>query len=104
MKIPQTTIDELKNKHGDVYALEARGETVLARRPTQAEFDQFLAYMADEDRRAKAPSTLFHACCVHPDASAVDAMLQRMPGLSFTFGQEIAKIGGVTREVEVRKL
>lgn len=99
---------ELKAAHGDLRRLSCKvdGESfeAVVRMPGDAEFDQFQSNLWDKGKRPYAIRGMFRACCVHPEAAALDEMLRRKPGLAVTFGQKLAEYAGLADSVEEEKL
>lgn len=99
-------IEELKAKHPGqkLVQLEGAGATVVVRPPTKAEFDKFRAHMDDERRRPKALEYLFRGTVVYPEVAAVEALIDRLPGLSVRFGAEVLELAGAVQAVEKKEL
>lgn len=104
--ISQETIDAIKAEHPGhkLRQLSACGVTTIVRSPTEPEWERFQRDSLEPARRSKAMERLVRDCCVYPDKKGVDEFLARLPGLSITFGDQIAELGGITRDVEKKDL
>ena len=78
-------LDELKDIHPEGRGVKAEGYSVFVRPPTRGEWQRFRQEGMDDRKRADSVERLFRACCVYPDKVAVDAMLEKKPGLAETF-------------------
>lgn len=103
-ELTKETIEQLKHEHGEVHKLSALGETIVVKTPTGPIFDRFKEYGSDPERRTMANVKLVGDCLVWPPRAEFDEMIRRRPGLTETFGNEVAEIGGLTRKVEREKL
>ena len=102
--VPDDVVAELKSKHGEVYLLEHLGEAVVVMRPTRPLVKRFRSQMADQNKRADALEYLVTDCIVWPDRKAVQAMLDRLPGLVETFGDAVLDLTGVDKNIEKKVL
>ena len=89
-KLSDETIQQLKAKHGEgnVYSttFEHAGQ-IAFRRPTQFEFDRFIARVDDE--RAAAVRDLVDACVLFPTGKEFSELSAQFPGLAFELGRRI---------------
>lgn len=99
-------ISALKSKYGDgkVHALTALGKTVIVKQPEDHEYQMFLDYLNDDEKRSTAMRRLLDVCVVWPAPDLFRKLMSELPGLYQTFGSETAKLAGFTRAVEVKKL
>lgn len=106
MALDDSTLNELKAKHGELFELRAEktGETVVVKRAPAPLWKRFRAQMTDPGKRPFAPEQLLRDSIVHPAPEAVDAMLARMPGLVETFTGELMEINGAGLSVEKKAL
>jgi hypothetical protein len=102
--IDADTIEKLKAEHGEIHLLRASGVEVVVKAPGRAQWKRFRAYVADERRRPDAVETLLRDCVVHPDAAALDAILEKRPGLAETFGNQVVELAGASGEAEKKAL
>lgn len=105
-EINKDTIAAIKAEHPGhkLRQLSACGVTVIIRSPTEPEWERFQRDSLEPARRSKAMERLVRDCCVFPEKKSVDEFLARLPGLSITFGDQIAELGGITRDVEKKDL
>jgi uncharacterized protein YihD (DUF1040 family) len=104
--ITDEMISELKAKHGvdELRLLEACGESVLIRKPNRGEYQRFRAKLAAEATRDSALEQLVRTVIVYPPPPDFSAMLERLPGLAETFGDEVLELVGVTKKLEAKKV
>lgn len=98
-----STIQRLKDEHGEVYILTADDAEVVVRMPSIPEFDRFMASMGDEKKSAKGLKQLVRDVLVHPSREDFDAIVSRRPGIFLSFAKEVAHISGATVEAEAKK-
>lgn len=104
MALDAKIIEKLKAEHGEVYALEAAGASVVVRPPTRAAMKRFFNLSSREDRRYEALEALLQDCVVHPAPADLAALLERKPGLVAPFGEKLVSIAGATEEADFRPL
>lgn len=105
MEIPQEALDQAKATHGEVFRLDHDEASVLVRPPKRAEYRKFKAtILGNQAAAADALETLLREVVVYPAPEAFDAMLDRWPGLSETFGQKVLEIAGVSEQATLKKL
>lgn len=109
MEIPKAKLAELtlklKSEHGeDIHLLTTSGEQLIARSPTRAEFTRFVDESSETKRKARALETLTRACVLYPDAEALDALLEKRPGIGSSVAIKLVEIAGADQEVEAKKL
>ena len=101
-------IDKLKAEHGELHAISAgtgdREVSVLVKTPNRERWTSFKAQAQDPHRKATAMESLVLDCVVHPSREEMSKLLNVRPGLSETFGSEIAKLAGLEELVVTRKL
>lgn len=97
-------VADLKHQHGDVYKIEALGKVIVIKTPDDKIFQRFRDYGADDERRSVATKKLVQDTVVWPPKPEFDAMVKAQPGLSESWGSEVARIAGLTRVVESTKL
>jgi len=96
---------ELKRKHGDdLHLLTASEEQVIARTPSQAEYQRYLDHVNEKTKRTHAHENLTRSCVVYPDHAELDALLERKPGLMTTFGDKLTELAGSVDACEAKKL
>lgn len=95
---------ELKAQHpeGKALSVEVRGHgiEVFIRPPARAEYRRFRTAAFDERKRADSGETLVRSVIVYPDATALDAMLEKFPGLVETFLERVLELAGAGAKVE----
>jgi hypothetical protein len=104
-------ITELKAAHGsklEVIQNDDGDDTeqffVVAKPPSEAEYDRFTVMLLDDDQKARAMKTLVRACVVYPEASELKKMLGERPGLVGSIGKELSIMAGAARTVSRKKL
>ena len=104
-------ISDLKAKHGqklEVIQNEDGDDTeqfyVVAKPPSEGEYDRFTVMLLDDDQKARAMKTLVRACVVYPEAAELKKMLAERPGLVGSIGKELAVMAGAARTVSRKKL
>ena len=100
-----TTVDEKKIKSDnpgiEVYVLESESAQIAVRIPTDAEWGSFL----DEREKTGARSlrNLVRTCLVAPSDSDFRALLNKKPGLSNVFGNQLLELAGLNETASVKK-
>jgi len=91
-KFDEAKVQKLRAEHGEVFELTEGGETILARRPTRADWRKFKAARADDKKKIVALEEVFEACLLLPELDEFDRVLERKPALADTFGQLLIEI------------
>lgn len=104
MALDAKLIEKLKAEHGEVYALEAAGASVVVRPPSRAAMKRFFNLSSREDRRYEALEALLQDCAVYPEPSELARLLEKKPGLVAPFGEQLVKLAGATEEADFRPL
>lgn len=107
--MPEITNDvvaslKAENPDSKLRQLTACGVTCIVRTPKSEEWERFQRDSLEPARRTKATERLFRDTCVYPGGKEVDAFLSRLPGLSLTFGDQVAELGGLTKDLEKKDL
>lgn len=102
--IPAEAIEAAKREHGEVFALTAADESVLAKIPSRAEYKRFRAKFDDAKSKPDALEGLARDCLVYPDADARERMFARKPALPDVFGAKVLELSGMSGEAESVKL
>lgn len=97
-------IDEVKQKHGEVFLVAHAGREFLFRRATRGEWKRFRTAIFDERKRADALEQLVRSVIVHPSAEDFDAMLEKFPALGETIGEQVTEVAGGGKADEAKKL
>lgn len=102
--IDDQTLDALKAEHGDeLHVLDAAGQTVVAKVPSRAEYQRFMATSSDKKKAEQALYNLAAGCIVHPPRAEWAAIADKRPGLPSTFASELLKLAGLVDEVDAKK-
>lgn len=107
MPLDDQTISDIRaaNPGAELHALTTDdGLAVVVKMPSGPEFERFTQQLADDERQHNAMANLFHTCVVYPPAAEIRAMLAAQPGLAFSFGGRLAKVAGVRRDIDAKKL
>lgn len=99
-------IAELKAEHGEIYQIDARefDKTIIVKKPDRHVYKRYRKDGMDDDRRHTALQQLVDDVIVWPPQAEFQAMTDDLPGLYNTFGNEIARLAGLSREVDSKKL
>jgi hypothetical protein len=101
-------ITALKAKHAgaDLRILhnEDHDMEIVVKVPSGAEWTRFRSMQQDDAQAPIALKTLVLACIVQPGPDDFRRTLDKLPGLTETFGGELVKIAGVSRATSSRKL
>jgi len=97
------TIEELKEKHGDVYTVETCGAVVVFKRCSRMEYKRFRESLASERKKADALETLARACIVHPEASELNDFFDRYPAAADVIGSKILEVAGAVEAEAAKK-
>lgn len=98
------TIDKLKAEHGEIYAVETAGVTIVVRPPSRAAFRRFADRAADSNGRYLAMETLLRDCVVWPTLPELDALLERKPGIAAPIAERLVQLAGAAQEADFRPL
>lgn len=83
-----------KAKEGGYFRFTAElGEetvSILARKPTQAEWAEIRTLLQDKDKRATVAGRLLAQCLVQPDMAGLEALLARYPALEEPLGDAVS--------------
>lgn len=103
--IDDKTVAEFEAKYGTgkILHLKRHGEEALFRRPNREEWRLFMTQIHDEDTRADAIERLAVKCCVYPDSSELNRILDDKPGLAQSWGNEVSSFAGMGRAETVKK-
>lgn len=104
MPLDAKTLEKIKSEYGEVYLLEASGVAVVVKPPSRAAMKRFMAMASRDDRRYEALESLLRDCVVYPDASELNAILERKPGVVAPFGEHLVRLAGATEEADFRAL
>lgn len=96
-KATEEQIEDLKAKHGAIFALESQGYQVIVRHANRREWQRFRESSIDDRKRASAVERLFLDATVYPGDAEIKAMLEHLPGLAETFGAEVAELAGAVK-------
>jgi hypothetical protein len=107
--LPQTQIEDLKLKHGEIHLLEHpvyADAVVIARRPSKMDYDRFVSEASDDRKnvKTKALETFVKRAIVHPERTQVDKLIERYPGLVAGYGDKLLEMVAVDQRVEAKKL
>jgi hypothetical protein len=105
-KLTPELIAELKAEHGEIYRLDAReyDKTIVIKKPDRHVYKRYRKDGTDEDKRHAALQQLVDDVIVWPPPDEFQAMTDDLPGLYETFGNQVARIAGLSREVDSKKL
>ena len=107
MKPDAKAIEKLKAEHGEIYAVEVGGITLIVRPPTRAAFRRFFDQAGKESSgvsRYAATENLLLDCVVWPPAPEFGELLERKPGLVATVANYLVELAGAAQEAEFRAL
>jgi hypothetical protein len=76
----------------DVAAFEVGGLFFVMRGPTREEFKRFRIQVVTPASRAAAQEVLVLECTLHPGQEAMDALLNRKPGLMDPLGEALMQL------------
>lgn len=90
--------DELREKHGEVFKAEFHdvGDAKVAvyyLRPKKPQYDRFTSDIMDKNRMSTGVRQLARDVIVHPKGEALDALVERIPGVLIKIGGEAGNIG-----------
>lgn len=96
-------LDAAKVKHPEAIAIQACDYTVVCRAADPKEWDMYAdaAMGGTDQQKLFMNGKLLKQTCLYPGTSAVDEMLDALPGLAITFGKEVAELSGLTDDIEV---
>ena len=98
------TIEKLKSEHGEIYAVEVGGATLIVRPPTRAAFRRFVDKSANETARYTAMENLLRDCVVWPSPTELNELLERKPGIVAPVAERLVQLAGAAQEAEFRAL
>jgi hypothetical protein len=106
-----STLDEkskaqLKSEHGDrLEVLELDdGLEIVAKPPSEGEWERFTAMTLDDEQKPKAMKTLVRACVVYPPKDEFVALLKERPALVGSIGKQLHEMAGAAKNVQRKKL
>lgn len=90
--------DGLREKHGEVFKAEFHdaGDAKVAvyyLRPKKNQYDRFTSDIMDKNRMSNGVRTLARDVIIHPKGDALEALLERIPGILIKVGGEAGNIG-----------
>lgn len=94
-----TLADKLREQHGDVWTIEVNdvGDAktkVYYTRPKKAQYDRFTSFVMDKSRMSDGVKQLARDVIVHPKGDALEALIERLPGILIKVGGDASNIGG----------
>lgn len=100
-----SAIEALKLKHptAELFLLTSESAEVVAK-VTKAEVDMFREFISSPATKARAMERFVKACVVFPSADEVRVILEKKPGLSEKWGDQLLDQAGMDEEVELKKL
>lgn len=103
MPIDESTLAELKAKHGNILHVETKyGHEVVFRVATYEEFNRFLEQHGDVQTRVAAVKNLLFECTVYPDNEGLQRILREKPGLLSKLTDYLTDFCGLEKDA-VRK-
>lgn len=103
MQPTEQEIRDLKAAHGALRMLTAEGNSVVVRRASEAEWEVFLGYSADDKKRIGAMRVLLDKVVVWPAPEAFASMVKAAPGLVQTFASQATEFSGFVEAKQVEK-
>lgn len=104
MPLNPETIANLKEKHSDIYLLEAGEHEVVVRPPTRGEYRRFRAMATDDRKKPEAVETLLRDCVLYPESAEIERLLEKKPALADIFGGKVLELAGATEEARGKQL
>jgi len=107
--LPPGVFDELKAKHGDIIAVKTKAGVFAFRTAKRGEYARFNDMLYNEKQRSKASEFLIRTCVVYPgneqvsSVAALDAAIDRYPGIIVTCSNPLVEACGLDTEAEVGK-
>ncbi len=99
--IDQAKLEELKQKHGDVYLLTKDEDQIAVRKPTRAEIMRIIDKGGDV--RYADLQQLVTGCALFPEGPELASLLQERPGLVIPFSEGLTRIAGLSKGIETKK-
>lgn len=104
--LTEAELNELKDKHGTIVAVEAPTGTLVFRKPKRAEYDRwFDKSQADKAKASEHARELAQSCLVHPSRDGFLAALDDCPSL--LCGEvltAVTSLCGLQTNYEIKKL
>jgi hypothetical protein len=104
--LDETTKAKLKADHGDrIEEIELDDDlVVVAKPPSEGEYERFTAMVMDDEQKPKAMKTLVLACVVYPPRDEFRALIKDRPALVGSIGKELHSMAGAAKVVKRKKL
>lgn len=101
-EITSEQLAELEGKYSEIEVFESDFGVAAFRPANKKEWDRFIVEMNQEALKPHALKHLVFTCCVAPDRTEFEHMLDRHPGLVQGFGNQLVELCGM-HTVRVRK-
>ena len=93
----------LREKHGEIAAVNTKRGVAAFRSPTRAEYARYNSLIFDEKKRPNAFEALVSTCVVKPDAKTFQTWLDSSPGITETCLNIVLELAGVERDAQTKK-
>lgn len=103
--VAESTVSELKAKHGEIQGVEIGEHEFLIRAPNLHEFQRFQVNILEGgQKQVYAYRELVASCVVYPVNGELAPLLDKKPALATLLAKPIVDMAGANEEVRVKKL
>lgn len=100
----ESTLAELKAKHGPIAVVRSRGDTLVFKTPAPADWEHFQDRIhAGKGSRSALFREIAIQSVVHPSVDELTRIFENRPALPANISNHLADLAGADLEVEVKK-